>query len=77
MAAVTPVSANRCKGTFQDGTPDTQLYCLKGEDQMAQPIYTCATWKLFRVQCPKLNRQCSTLSSAYVAAITVCNQKLF
>jgi len=77
MAAVTPVSANKCKGTFADDTPNIQLYCLKGEDAMAQPIYTCATWRKFRVSCPKLNQLCSTRSEAWVAAITVCNQRLY
>lgn len=77
MAAVTPVSANRCKGSFSDSTPNIQLYCLKGVDEMDQPIYTCATWKKFRVSCPKLNQLCSTRSEAWVAAITVCNQRLF
>lgn len=77
MAAVTPVSANHCRGTREDNTPNVQLYCLKGEDENGDPIYTCATWRKFRVSCPKLNRQCSTLSEAYVAAVTVCNQRLF
>lgn len=77
MAAVTPVSGNKCVGTFEDGTENIQLYCLKGADQMGDPIFTCATWRLFKVQCPKVNQQCSSLSDAYVAAITVCNQKLF
>ena len=77
MAAVTPVSGNKCIGTFEDGTENIQLYCLKGADQMGDPIFTCATWKLFKVQCPQLNQLCSSLSTAYVAAITVCNQKLF
>ena len=77
MAAVTPVSANKCVGSYADGTPNRQLYCNKGNDSLGDPIYTCATWRMFRVQCPKVNMQCSTLSEAYVAAITVCNQRLF
>lgn len=77
MAAVPPLSGNKCKGTFEDDTPNIQLYCNKGEDQMGDPIYTCATWRKFRVSCPKLNSLCSTRSEAWVAAITVCNQRLF
>ena len=77
MAAVTPVSGNKCVGTFEDGTENIQLYCNKGNDEMGDPIFTCATWRLFKVQCPKVNFLCSNLSDAYVAAITVCNQKLF
>jgi|GEM_PF-2765545 hypothetical protein len=77
MAAVTPVSANKCEGTYEDGEENIQLYCLKGNDQMGDPIFTCATWRKFKVQCPKLNQLCSNHSEAYVAAITVCNQKLF
>lgn len=77
MAAVTPVSANKCKGTFADGTPNTKFYCYKGLDEEGDPVYTCATWRLFRVSCSKINQQCNSLSQAYVAASTVCNQRLF
>lgn len=77
MAAVTPVSANKCVGKYADDTPNIQLYCMKGLDDLGDPIYTCATWRKFRVQCPKVNFQCSTQSEAWVAAVTVCNQRLF
>lgn len=77
MAAVTPVSANHCIGSNADGTPNTQLYCLKGFDDEGAPIYTCAKMRLFKVNCPKLNQLCSSLSSAYVAASVVCRQRLF
>ena len=77
MAAVTPVSANKCVGNYADGTPNIQLYCNKGLDDQGDPIYTCATWRKFRVQCPKVNQLCSTQSEAWVAAVTVCNQRLF
>ena len=77
MAAVTPVSGNKCRGSFADGTVNQQLYCLKGYDDLDLPIYTCAKWRKFRVSCPKINSLCSTLSEAYVAAITVCNQHLY
>jgi len=75
--AVTPVTGNKCIGTHSDDSPDVQLYCNKGVDSEGEPIYTCATWRKFRVSCPKVNFQCSTLSEAWVAAITVCNQRLF
>lgn len=77
MAAVTPVTANKCQGTYEDGTPNVNMYCLKGEDDLGEPIYTCATWRKFRVNCPKINYQCSNLSEAWVAAATVCRQRLF
>lgn len=77
MAAVTPVSGNKCVGRFADNTPNRQLYCLKGYDDQGDPIYTCATWRKFKVSCPKLNSLCSTLSEAYVAAVVVCRQHLY
>ncbi len=75
--AIPPQTGNKCVGQFSDGSTDYQLYCFKGNDHQGNPIYTCATWRLFYVSCPKLNQLCSTTSSAYVAAITVCNQQLF
>lgn len=77
MAAVTPVTANKCVGNYADGTPNLNHYCYKGLDQSGNPLYTCATWRKFRVQCPKVNMLCSTRSEAWVAAVTVCNQGLF
>lgn len=86
MAAVTPVSANKCVGNYANADdnlggsvlePNIQLYCLRGNDAQGDPLYTCATWRKFRVSCPKINQQCSTLSEAWVAAITVCNQHLY
>lgn len=77
MAAVTPTPANKCIGTYEDGSPNLQLYCYKGKDDSGNPIYTCATWKLFRANCPKVNQICNQTSEAWVAAITVCAQKLF
>jgi len=77
MAAVTPITGNKCIGNHEDGTPNLNLYCQKGVDEESEPIYTCATWRKFRVNCPKVNFQCSNLSEAWVAAITVCNQRLF
>ena len=76
MAAVTPVSSNRCVGSFEDGSPNTQLYCQSSTDDQGDPVYTCVTWRSFRAQCPKVNQLCSNQSEAFVAAITVCNQKL-
>lgn len=72
MAAVIPVTANKCVGNYENDDPNIQLYCQKSDD-----TYTCATWRKFRVQCPGLNQICSTQSEAWVAAITVCNQSLF
>jgi hypothetical protein len=77
MAAVPPITGNKCVGAYNDGSPNRKLYCLKGYDDNDDPIYTCATWRKFRVNCPKVNFLCSNLSEAWVAAVTVCNQKLF
>jgi hypothetical protein len=77
MAAVPPITGNRCIGSHIDGTPNRNLLCYKGDDSNGDPILTCATWRKFRVNCPKVNFQCSSRSEAYVAAITVCNQRLF
>lgn len=77
MAAVTPTTANKCKGTNADDTPNVKFYCYKGLDDDDNPEYTCATWRKFKVNCPKINKQCSSISEAYVPAITVCRQQLF
>lgn len=72
MAAVTPTTSNKCVGTFTDGTPNINLYCEKTDAS-----HVCATWRNFVAACPKLNQLCGGKSSAWVAAITVCNQRLF
>lgn len=77
MAAVPPLSGNKCVGQYADGTPNRNLYCLKGYDDQGRKIFTCATWRKFRVNCPVINQLCNSLSEAYVAAITVCNQHLY
>ena len=74
---VTPLPEAHCIGTHVDGTVDLQLKCEKGLDGNGNPIYTCATWRYFLVNCPKVNQLCSNLSGAYVAASVVCNQRLF
>jgi len=40
---------------------------------------TCVTWRIFYPQCPKINPNqiCSSTHGAFVAAVTVCNQRLF
>jgi hypothetical protein len=77
MAAVVPVSANKCVGSYADNTPNIQLYCLDSLDDQGQPVYTCVTWRKFRANCPKINTQCSAVSEAYVAASVICRQRLF
>lgn len=76
MAAVTPTSANHCRGNFADGTPNIKLKCVGSFDNDGLPVYNCSTWRFFRVNCAKINQQCSNLSGAWVPAITVCGQKL-
>lgn len=38
---------------------------------------TTVTWELFRADCPRTNLQCSSTSTAYVPATTICQQRLF
>lgn len=77
MAATTPTPSNGCKGTFANGDPDLRLKCVKELDDEGEKVFNCATMRLFRVNCSKINRQCNTISAAYVPAITVCSQRLF
>lgn len=37
----------------------------------------CGGWKYFMADCPKGNMLCSGMSGAWVAAVTVCGQRLF
>jgi hypothetical protein len=77
VAVVTPLPGNGCLGTNVDGTVNRHFKCVKTVENDGSKVYTCSTWRFFRVNCPKINFQCSSLSGAYVAAVTVCNQKLF
>lgn len=77
MAAITPLPGNRCVGQFADGTPDVQFKCVRSYDDEGNRVFTCTTRRLFKVSCPKINRLCSARSVAFVAAVTVCNQRLF
>lgn len=74
-----PLAVNNCIGVRANGTFNRQLRCLRSVDSDgSNALYGCATWKYFRVQCPPTaaNVMCNSLSGAYVAAITVCNQHL-
>ena len=77
MAAIAPLSGNNCRGQYADGTPNIQVKCVKSIDDEGDPVYACTTWRYFKVNCPKVNFQCSSISGAYVAAITVCRQALY
>lgn len=77
MSAIPPLSSNNCRGVYEDGTPNIRLKCVKSLDNEGQPVFACTTWRFFKVSCPKINRLCSSLSGAYVPAITVCRQKLY
>lgn len=37
----------------------------------------CGGWKYFLADCPRTNQLCSALSGAWVAAATVCSQRLY
>ena len=41
------------------------------------PIYKYVTSKLFYVSCPISNQSCNKTSNAYLAASTICSQRLF
>jgi hypothetical protein len=77
LSHIPALPENHCKGVHRDGTPDIQFKCLKSEDEEGNKVYTCTTKKLFKVTCNKVNRQCNSRSQAFVAAVTVCNQRLF
>lgn len=77
LATLPPLPGNRCVGTRDDGTQYRHFKCVKSVDTEGNKVYTCTTKRLFRVSCPKLNRLCNARSEAYVAAVTVCNQRLF
>jgi hypothetical protein len=79
MAAilVPAITGNKCVGSYTDGSVLRKHFCKKGTDAQGDEIYTCATWRRFRVNCPKINFQCSSLSEAWVAAAVVCRQRLF
>ncbi|GAH00031.1 unnamed protein product [marine sediment metagenome] len=51
--------------------------CLKGYDNNGEPIYGEVEMRYFLANCPKINQLCSSTSGGYVAAVTVCNQRLF
>ena len=74
--APTPIG-NHCKGTYGDGTPNIQFRCLKKYDVDGTPLYNCAGKRYFLANCPKINQLCSSLSGAWVAASTVCAQRLY
>lgn len=79
MAAilVPAITGNKCVGSYTDGSVLRKHFCKKGTDANGDSIYTCATWRKFRVNCPKINFQCSSRSEAWVAAAVVCRQRLF
>lgn len=78
MAAITPTPiGNSCRGVYGDGTPNIQFRCVKSKDNDGVPVYNCAGRRYFKANCPKSNQQCSQLSGAWVASVTVCRQRLF
>ena len=74
---VTPVSGNNCIGTHYNGSVDRRFKCVKEYDNDGSPVYACTTMKYFYVTCEVNNQLCNSLSGGYVAAVTVCNQRLF
>lgn len=41
------------------------------------PVYKNLTKRLFYAKCPKVNTLCSGISNGFVAAVAVCNTKLY
>lgn len=75
---VTPVSGNHCIGQFATGEADYRFRCVSSHDDDGNPVYSCTTKQMFNAQCLNgINRRCSSTSRAFVAAITVCIQRLF
>jgi len=51
---------------------ENHMRCLKPNG-----VYTTTAWRYFYANCPATNRLCSGSSGAYVAAITICTQRLW
>ncbi len=56
---------------------NTGLKCLKPANTAGEVFATCAKWRLFYPNCPAGNSSCNPLGGAWVAAVTVCTQRLF
>ncbi len=39
--------------------------------------YTVTAWRYYYPQCPRLSTTCNGKAGAWVAAVTVCGQRLF
>ena len=50
----------------------TTMKCKKDDGTI-----TYVTMRVFYPKCPKVNQLCNPQGGAYVAAVTVCNQRLF
>lgn len=69
---------NGCVGQNSDGSVWREQKCVTGYDVTGNKIYSCTTMLYFYAQCEAGTiLQCNPLSGGYVAANTVCNQKLF
>jgi len=55
---------------------DFSMRC-KYTNSQGQVAYRTVTWRLFYPRCPKVNFFCNPVAGAYVAAITVCAQRLW
>lgn len=74
--SVVPTPANKCHGVFSaSGLPDVQLRCLKSSSGGVN-TYECVGMKLFNANCSNQNLLCNSLSTAWVAAVTCCQQRL-
>lgn len=57
--------------TAQPGANSAQVSYTGGN------IYKTVTSRLFYTNCPRVNQLCNSFSNGYVAAVTVCNQRLY
>lgn len=72
MAVVAPTISNGCLGSDIDGEALRYFKC-KADDGSR----TCQTQKFFYVTCANPIITCNQLSGAFVAAVTVCGQRLY
>jgi len=72
MAVIAPTISNGCLGEDRDGEALRHFKCKENDGD-----YSCRTQKFFYVTCANPIVLCNQLSGAYVAAVTVCNQRLF
>lgn len=75
--ATLPSIINNCRGVKNTGVLDIQFKCMKTIDVNGNPVYGCSQWRQVKSAPAKIYHRKHVDSTAYLPAITVCNQKLF